>query len=76
VERYTFPRWRCNKILVIEKKGLVPVLLQAALGERFDMTIVGSEGCATEAARTLLEKAERQERYQIFVLHDADPTAT
>lgn len=37
------------------------------------MAIVMSEGYATEACRTLLEHADQQRKYQIFVLHDADP---
>lgn len=47
-----------------------PVLAEAQLGNRHDIAIIASEGYATEAIRTLLERAERH--CQLFVLHDAD----
>jgi hypothetical protein len=73
VEEYELPLWRYDKILFIEKKGLWPVLQSAKLAERYDMAIIASEGYATEACRTLLQHADRQRKYRIFVLHDADP---
>jgi hypothetical protein len=73
VEAYVIPTHTYNKILIIEKRGLLPVLQEARLGERYDMALVASEGYATTAARTLLQRADQHERYQIFVVHDADP---
>jgi DNA topoisomerase VI subunit B len=73
VDAYDFPRWTYNKILFIEKKGLWPPLQAAQLAERYDMAIVAGEGLATVAARRLLERADTDQRYQIFVAHDADP---
>jgi hypothetical protein len=73
VDAYEFPAHKFDKILVIEKKGLWPVLQAARLADRFDLAIVLSEGYASEACRTLLAKASTDQAYRIFVLHDADP---
>jgi hypothetical protein len=73
VEGYRFPAWLYDKILLVEKTGLWPVLQDAKLAERYDMAIVASEGYATEACRVLFEKADKEREYQLFVLHDADP---
>ena len=72
VESYSFPKHVFNKLLYVEKKGQFPLLEQARLMERYDMAIMTGEGYATEAARTLLSVADKNERMQIFVLHDAD----
>src|SRR5215217_1585630 len=58
----------------VEKKGQFPLLDSANLMERYDMAIMTGEGFATEAARTLLEQADKEQKMQIFVLHDADPS--
>src|SRR5215207_3007974 len=73
VEAYRFPAHVFNKILYVEKKGQFPLLDSAKLMERYDMAIMTGEGFATEAARTLLEQADKDEKMPIFVLHDADP---
>jgi hypothetical protein len=73
VASYQFPAWLYNKILYIEKKGLGGVLLVAGLGERYDMAIIAAEGFATEAARKLCQRADRDQCYEIYVVHDADP---
>jgi hypothetical protein len=73
VEAYTFPSWLYNKILYIEKKGIYPGLEALQLAERYDMAIMAAEGYASEAARVLLDKADKSQNYQLFVLHDADP---
>src|SRR5215204_134458 len=72
VESYSFPKHVFNKLLYVEKKGQFPLIEQARLMERYDMAIMTGEGYATEAARTLLSVANKNERMQIFVLHDAD----
>lgn len=72
VDSYSFPDWVYNKILYVEKKGLWPTLKEGKLAERYDMAVIGAEGYATEAVRTLFENAEAG-NYQLFVLHDADP---
>src|SRR5215211_1382642 len=74
VEAFRFPPHVYNKILYVEKKGQFPLLDSAQLMERYDLAIMTGEGFATEAARTLLEQADKDEKMQIFVLHDADPS--
>jgi 5S rRNA maturation endonuclease (ribonuclease M5) len=71
VEGYDVPAWLYDKILYIEKKGIMPVLAAARLGDRYDMAVVAGEGYASEATRSLLQHAEQY--CQIYVLHDADP---
>jgi hypothetical protein len=73
VESYTFPIWLYDKILYIEKAGMLEALKVAQVAERYDMAIVAAEGYATEAARLLFQNADKQRHYQLFVLHDADP---
>jgi hypothetical protein len=73
VREYEWPSWLFNKILYVEKKGLLPTLQVAQLAERYDMAIIAAEGYATEAARDLISKAAHDRQYKIFVLHDADP---
>src|SRR5262249_53255962 len=74
VEAYRFPAWLYDKILYVEKKGVWPVFQDARLAERYDMAIVAGEGYATEACRALFSSAEKGRDYQLFVLHDADPS--
>ena len=74
VEDYVFPAWRFDKILYVEKRTLWPVLQDAGLAERYDMAIVTGEGYATEAIRVLFAQASTRHDYQLFVLHDADPS--
>lgn len=73
VAQYEFPSYLYNKILYIEKKGLFPILQKAKIADFYDMAIVAGEGYATEAIRNLFERADTNEDYQLFVLHDADP---
>lgn len=73
VREYAWPSWVYDKILYVEKKGLLPTLQAAQIAERYDMAIIAAEGFATEAARTLMSKAANDRQYKIFVLHDADP---
>jgi hypothetical protein len=72
VEAYHFPHLTFDKILYVEKEGIWPQLQASKISERYDMAILTGKGYATEAARTLFEKAEKGD-YQLFVLHDADP---
>ncbi len=74
VAAYRFPEYVFDKILFVEKKGQWPLLQAAKLGERYDMAIVAGEGFASEAARVLFSKAEKDQDYQLFVVHDADPS--
>jgi hypothetical protein len=74
VEAYEFPDYVFDKLLYVEKKGQFPLLKAARLMERYDMGIVTGEGFSTVAARMLLQTAQKGQKYQIFVLHDADPS--
>ena len=73
VKSYRWPDWLFNKILYVEKKGLMPILQAAKLTERYDLAIVAGEGYASEAVRLLFDTASKNQGYQLFVLHDADP---
>ena len=71
VKDYRFPAWVYNKILYVEKDGVGEGL--KLLAERYDMAIISAEGYASEAARVLFAQANKEQHYQLFVLHDADP---
>jgi hypothetical protein len=74
VDQYIFPEHEYNKILFIEKKGLLHTIKAANLHKKYDMAIIAGEGYASEAVRILLDKAQTGQDYTIFVLHDADPS--
>ena len=71
VQAYVPPEWTFDKILVVEKAGLWPVLHAARLADRYDMAVVTSEGFAAEACRALLADLVGRDM-TVFVLHDAD----
>lgn len=76
LRNWTFPLWRYNKLLFIEKEGVWETLKQVGgieFAKRHDMAIVCSEGYSTEAVRKLMASAQKNEGYQLFVWHDADP---
>ena len=72
VAEYNFPEYVYDKILYSEKNGRVGILQAADIDARHDMALIGGQGYASEAIRTLFKSAEKGE-YQLFVLHDADP---
>jgi hypothetical protein len=71
VELYEPPEWTYNKVLVVEKAGLRPVLIESGIGDRHDMAIASCDGFGSEATRTLLAKL-RGHDVTVFVLHDGD----
>jgi hypothetical protein len=71
VQVYVPPEWAFDKILVVEKAGLWPVLEAVRLADRYDMAVITSEGFAAEACRTLLADLHGRDM-TVFVLHDAD----
>ncbi len=73
IRDYEFPEWNHNKILYIEKKGLLNTLQSAKIAEKYDMAILAGEGYSTEAAKILLQKGHKDENYLIIVFHDCDP---
>jgi hypothetical protein len=64
------PSNRYRSVLYIEKEGFLPLLEQAAFGERYDMAIMSSKGMGTTAARALIERLS--DDATIYVLHDFD----
>ena len=73
---WTFPLWQYNKLLFIEKEGIWNNLKQVGgieFAKKYDMAIICSEGYSTEAVRKLMASAQKDEGYQLFVWHDADP---
>ena len=74
VDQYVFPEYEYNKILFVEKKGLLHTIKAGNLHTKYDMAIIAGEGYASEAVRILLDKAQTGQDYTIFVLHDADPS--
>lgn len=73
VDNYVLPLHLYNKILYTEKQGLWEYLQFGKFAERYDMAIIMGQGYATEAVRTLIERADKERNYRVFVLHDADP---
>jgi hypothetical protein len=71
VAGYVPPTWTYDKILVVEKAGLWPVLKKARIADRYDIAVGTSEGFAAEAPRDLLAELAGRDM-TIFVLHDAD----
>lgn len=74
VADYTFPYYLYNKILYVEKRGLMPIFQSKSIPEKYDMAIVAGEGYPTVAIRELFARASKKENYKLFVLHDADFT--
>jgi hypothetical protein len=71
VAAYRPADWTYDKILVVEKAGLWPVLEAARIAERYDMAVITSEGFGTVACRELLASMPPGD-VKIFSLHDAD----
>jgi len=72
VADYVLPEGLYNKILYIEKKGLMQVFEAARIPERYDCAIIAGQGYAVDAVKDLLSRAE-QENITVCVLTDADP---
>src|SRR5262245_15480146 len=73
VAAYSVPLWLYNKILYVEKQGAWEKLEFGKFAERYDMAVIMGQGYAVEAVYELLQRANREHSYQVFVLHDADP---
>lgn len=71
---YIPPTYLFNKILYIEKQGLVPVLNAARITERYDIGIEASQGYAVGAAKDLLKKILEKAIGDVTIvcLHDCD----
>jgi hypothetical protein len=53
VANYTPPDYLYDKVMLVEKVGLQPVLAAARLGERYDMGIMPTNGYTPQAARDI-----------------------
>jgi len=72
VDAYDIPEWEFNKLLYIEKKGFLPILLSAQIPQRYDLAIMAAEGYATRAAKLVLNSIHKDTSFDILALHDAD----
>ena len=72
VYSYKVPRNRFNKILYVEKAGFMSQLLQENIHNKYDIAIAAGAGFATQAAKELLAKIEKDVPVKIYCLHDAD----
>ena len=73
---YVLPKHEYAGILFIEKEGVWETLKETGgieLAKKYDLIVVSCVGYANEAARRLLEKAQDEAGWKIFVWHDADP---
>ena len=73
VAEYVLPENLFNKILYVEKLGLLPVFQAAKLAERYDCAIIAGQGFAVDAVKELLAKVDKETDITICVLTDADP---
>lgn len=75
VEANQPPDWTYDKILVVEKASLWPVLRTARVADRYDMAVITSGGFAVEACRSLLA-AMPPEDVRIFACTTQTPPGT
>jgi len=81
VNAYHIPEHRYNKILYVEKKGLLPVIQAARIPERYDLALMAGQGYANRAAKSLIDEAAKalsgmsgdNTDIQVCVIHDCDP---
>jgi len=71
VADYTPPDYLYNKVLYVEKKGILPTLKAAELDKKYDLCICAGEGYASRAAKDFLAMAEKQD-IVVLCLHDFD----
>lgn len=77
IEHYQRPRWTFNKMIYIEKKGLLETLLSVDWPEQNDCAIIAAEGQATRADKDLFDLLGRSEEpITFFCVHDADAYGT
>lgn len=77
VERYERPYYYFNKVLYIEKEGIITILKEAGWPERWDCALMSSKGYGSRAAKDLIDNiAETSEPVQVFCAHDCDAAGT
>src|SRR5207244_4498649 len=77
VRCYRRPPLTFNKILVIEKEGVFPMLIEIGWPEQHDCALVTSKGQGTGALKDLIDYlADSGEEIQVFCVHEADGGGT
>jgi len=77
ISDYQRPAWTFNKLLFIEKEGLVQALKQIRWPEQNDCALITSKGQATRALKDIIDLlAEDKEPITVFCVHDADAAGT
>jgi hypothetical protein len=77
VDGYERPAWTFNKVLYVEKEGVMSILRQARWPERHDCALMSSKGFASRAARDVLDLlGATGEPLTFFCAHDADAAGT
>jgi hypothetical protein len=67
------PRHRYRNILFIEKEGFDPLLEEARIGEKFDVSVMSTKGMSVTAARRLIDRLFEADLIDcVYVLHDFD----
>lgn len=73
VASYQPEPWTFDKVLYVEKSGLLPILRAGKIAEKYDMALMSSQGFANRSAKELLADFEREfDRVTILCLHDCD----
>jgi hypothetical protein len=77
VDGYERPAWMFNKVVYVEKEGVVSILRQARWPERHDCALMSAKGFASRAARDVLDLlGTTGEPLTFFCAHDADAAGT
>lgn len=77
IENYVRPPYYFNKVIYIEKEGIIGILKSDKWPERHDCAVMCSKGYASRAARDLIDLLpESQEPIQVFCVHDCDAAGT
>ena len=73
VAAYNPEPWSFNKILYVEKTGLLPIIRAGQIAEKYDMALMSSQGFASRSAKELLADFEKEFKdMTILALHDCD----
>lgn len=73
VAAYEPEPWTFDKVLYVEKTGLLPILRAGRIAEKYDMALMSSQGFANRSAKDLLADFEREfQEVTILCLHDCD----
>ena len=74
---YQQPAWVFDKVLYLEKEGLIEILRSTKWHERHDCCLMTSKGYGTRAVRDLIDMlGDSDEKLTFFCLHDADNYGT